>query len=237
LLGQLGDTLCGSYLSTGELTWEYGWLEGKLGDSLSILESGRRPPGGVANYSSGMPSLGAESIKSAGQYDFTKIGYVPEEFAQSMTKGALSDLDILLYKDGGTPGNFEPHVSAFGAGFPFDLAVINEHVYRIRTKPPYSQEFLYFWLRSARMMDEMRRRGTGAAIPGLNSSSVKDLPIIIPPSDLLSSLQLKLDPLLITILRLAKQSRELELTRNFLLPELLSGRIRAQGAPPQVAAI
>jgi len=41
---------------------------------------------------------------------------------------------VLLYKDGGRPGEFEPHVTLFGDGFPFDICAINEHVYRLRAK-------------------------------------------------------------------------------------------------------
>jgi len=140
-------------------------------------------------------------------------------------------MDILLYKDGGTPGSFEPHVSAFGGGFPFDDAVINEHVYRLRISEPYSQGLLYFWLNTDRLTSEMRRKGTGAAIPGLNSTNVRELPLIVPPSDLLSELAPSTDLVLKNILRLAKQSRQLELYRNALLPELLSGRVRIPQPP------
>ncbi len=147
-----------------------------------------------------------------------------------MSRGHVKNLDVLLYKDGGTPGNFIPHVSATGHGFPFAIAAINEHVYRLRISEPYSQAFLYFWLSSQRMDTEMRQRGTGAAIPGLNSSAVRDLPILQLPDNLLRKVQGLLDPLLDLILRSAKESRICSRLRDVLMPELLSGRIRVREA-------
>jgi len=125
-------------------------------------------------------------------------------------------------------------VSAVGHGFPFSVASINEHVYRLRIQPPYAQSFLYFWLSSPRLLAEMRRRGTGAAIPGLNSSAVRDLPVPRPPAHILRNLQEALDPLLDLILRSAKESRACAQMRDVLLPELLSGRIRVPEASEAV---
>ena len=37
-----------------------------------ILETGRRPKGGVGNLASGIPSVGAEHVKGMGNYDYSK---------------------------------------------------------------------------------------------------------------------------------------------------------------------
>lgn len=80
---------------------------------------------------SGIPSIGAESIVSLGIFDFGKTKYVPGEFYEGMKRGRIESRDVLLYKDGGRPGEYEPHVSMFGDGFPFNKCCINEHVYRL----------------------------------------------------------------------------------------------------------
>jgi type I restriction enzyme S subunit len=212
------------------LGWQYSWPDVPLESVLDVIETGRRPKGGVARYSEGIPSIGAESIVSAGRFDFAKTKYVPEEFFESMNSGKLKSGDVLLYKDGGTPGNFIPHVSMTQDGFPFGNAAINEHVYRLRIKPPFSQSYLYYWLSSQRMLDEMWLRGTGAAIPGLNSSNVKELPIANPDEQLLTSVLQQVDGLISRVFAAAKESRSLQLLRDSLLPELLSGRIRVRDA-------
>lgn len=222
--------MCQSILGSPTERWTDAWPDWRLDEVLSTLEVGRRPTGGIKHEPNGIPSIGAESIVQAGSFDFSKTKRVSEAFFAGMRRGHLEHLDVLLYKDGGTPGNFIPHVSAVGHGFPFSVASINEHVYRLRIEPPYTQSFLYFWLSSPRLLAEMRRRGTGAAIPGLNSSAVRDLPVPRPPAHVLRNLQEALDPLLDLILRSAKESRACAQVRDALLPELLSGRIRVPEA-------
>jgi type I restriction enzyme S subunit len=160
-----------------------GWLVDELGAHLDVLETGSRPKGGVKSIGTGVPSIGAESIIGLGKFDYSKTKYVSRGFYDSMNRGHVSNFDVLLYKDGGKPGQFEPHVSIFGCGFPFEILCINEHVYRLRVKQPLTQSFLYFWLTTPFVMEEMRRRGTGVAIPGLNSTAVRELPILIPDDD------------------------------------------------------
>jgi type I restriction enzyme S subunit len=157
----------------GEIPWW--WRVADLRDCLAVLETGSRPKGGVKGIEKGVPSIGAESITGLGQFDFGKVKFVPSEYYQSMKRGRIEDRDVLVYKDGGRPGQFEPHTSMFGDGFPFSEACINEHVYRLRAGDVLSQEFVYFWLRTDFAEEEMRIRGTGVAVPGLNSTALGGL--------------------------------------------------------------
>lgn len=208
------------------LVQSQGSSETTLGDVLETLETGARPRGGVAGFTDGVPSIGAESIVRAGVFDFGKTKWIPREYYENMRKGRLKDRDVLLYKDGGKPGDFRPHVSMIGASFPFDEAAINEHVFRLRIGEPYSQEILYAWLKTDRMTDEMRRRATGVAIPGLNSAAVRSLPIVRPSPGLLEEVNRTLKPLMATVLTRARESRMLATIRDALLPKLVSGQIR-----------
>ncbi len=204
-----------------------GWKLGVLNDVLSELETGGRPKGGVSGYSSGTPSVGAESIVGLGVFDYSKTKYVPEEFFKRMTKGRIKSRDVLLYKDGGRPGEFEPHVTLFGDGFPFDRCAINEHVYRMRVQPEVGQSFLLFWLSSDLVMEEMRTKGTGVAIPGLNSTQVKSLTMLVPPAGVLKAFEALVDPWITRILAGCNESHSLSALRDTLLPKLVSGELRA----------
>jgi type I restriction enzyme S subunit len=64
-----------------------GWQVATLDNVLAVLETGGRPKGGVAGITSGVPSIGAESIVSVGVFDFGKTKYVPIEFYERMKKG------------------------------------------------------------------------------------------------------------------------------------------------------
>lgn len=207
-----------------------GWRIDELEEILSVLEVGGRPKGGVSGYATGVPSIGAQSIVGLGRFDFSQVKFVPEEFFQQMGKGHIENRDVLLYKDGGRPGEFEPHVAMFGDGFPFAKAAINEHVYRIRTTSEYSQNLLYFWLSSESCMEEMRRKGTGVAIPGLNSTAVKSLSVLIPPAPIVGAFDELCEPLVAKVLNNAKECHSLAQLRDTLLPKLLSGEIRLKEA-------
>lgn len=206
------------------------WRVSDLGSTTEAIESGRRPKGGVAKYTSGVPSIGAESVIGLAKFDFSKVKYVPEDFFASLNRGLVQDLDILVYKDGGKPGDFKPHVSIFGKGFPFSRMCINEHVYRVRMKSELGQEFGYYWLSSPVIMDEMRRRGTGAAIPGINSTAVKGIPVVEPPADRLLQFRAAAASLVERALHAASESRTLARLRDTLLPQLMSGKLRVRDA-------
>lgn len=203
-----------------------GWEVTTLETTLSVLETGGRPKGGVAGIRSGIPSIGAESIVSVGHFDFGKTKFVPGEFYEQMRTGRIEDRDVLLYKDGGRPGEYEPHVSMFGDGFPFEKCCINEHVYRLRANERLSQEYLYLWLTSELAFAEMRMKGTGVAIPGLNSAAVRSLTVLVPPRPIVNAFARQAGPLITRLLANAKQSCTLAELRDALLPKLLSGELR-----------
>lgn len=206
------------------------WKSSTLGENVSCLEAGRRPKGGVAAYDEGVPSIGAESVIGLAQFDYAKTKYVPQEFFDSLRQGVLQSHDILLYKDGGKPGDFKPHVSMFGNGFPFARMCINEHVFRVRLRSEISQEFGYFWLCSAPIMSAMRLRGTGAAIPGINSAAARSIPFVVPPKDRVASFTTVAAPLVNRALQAAAESRVLTQLRDALLPKLMSGQLTVKQA-------
>jgi len=213
-----------------------GWEVRPLGDLLELLETGGRPKGGVARYASGVPSIGAESIAGLGIHDFSKTKYVPREYFDAMKRGHVEDADVLLYKDGGKPGQFEPHVTLVGGGFPFAVCAINEHVYRVRVDSALGQIYLYYWLSSEIAGAEMRNRGTGVAIPGLNSTQVKSLPTLVPTQPVAAHFGHACGPLVSRIFANCNQSRALTATRDALLPRLISGEISSSAIGRREAA-
>jgi type I restriction enzyme S subunit len=205
-----------------------GWGVECLGDALVELETGGRPKGGISGYASGVPSIGAESIVGLGVFDYSKTRYVPRHFFDGMTRGHVQNRDVLLYKDGGRPGEFEPHLTLVGDGFPFNACAINEHVYRMQAKKEVGQNLLFFWLSSDFAMDEMRIKGTGVAIPGLNSTQVRSLTMLVPPSGIARAFDAILEPWIARLLAACNESRTLAALRDALLPKLISGEIRVK---------
>lgn len=214
-----------------------GWEMMVLNDFLSELETGGRPKGGVSSYKDGIPSIGAESIVRLGIFDFSKTKYVPDEFFENMTKGRIKNRDVLLYKDGGRPGEFEPHITLVGEDFPFQKCAINEHVYRMQAHTDVGQNYLYFWLSSELVMEEMRIKGTGVAIPGLNSTQVKSLTTLVPPAKVARAFDFLVGPVITRILNASKESHTLAIVRDTLLPKLISGELRTKNARELVEGV
>ena len=191
----LADIFPDSFEDTGLGKIPKGWRIGKLGGVLSVVETGGRPRGGVRDITEGVPSVGAESIVGIGHFDYSKTRFVPRDFFANMNKGHVQDYDVLLYKDGGRPGVYEPHLTVVGDGFPFTEFCINEHVYRLRTEPTLPQSYLFFYLSSDSAMEEMRTRGTGVAIPGLNSTAVRELAVLEPSVPALEAFENSVSPI------------------------------------------
>jgi len=214
-----------------------GWKVDKFENWLDHIATGRRPKGGIGNVTCGIPSIGAESILKIGHFDYSKTKYITDDFFSTLKNGVIQSRDVLLYKDGGKPGVFLPRVSMFGDGFPFDTCAINEHVFQLRIKKPFTQNYLYFYVWSDLVMFELKHRGGKAAIPGINQQDVKELKIIVPSPNLLSRFDEIVNPLTTKILNNSKVIQSLHLLRDTLLPRLISGQLRIKDAESLIEEI
>ena len=207
-----------------------GWNVDKLEELIGELETGSRPKGGVGMYTDGVPSIGAESITRIGEYNYAKTKYVPSEYFSTMRRGTIKDRDVLMYKDGGTPGRFDIRISMFGGGFPYEIACLNEHVFRLKAKRSFYQNYLYLWLSSYPIIEELRHRGAKAAIPGINSSDVKELDFLFMDEGVLENFDLVIEPLFSKLLHNSRENAILAKLRDTLLPKLMSGELRIEEA-------
>lgn len=201
--------------------WNYKYIS----DFHHEIETGKRPKGGVSGITEGVPSIGAESIKGIGYYDYSKTKYIPYEYAENLKKGRIQDFDLLIYKDGGKPGYFIPDFSMMGLGFPFKEMVLNEHVFRLNFGKPELNIFAYFFFKTEEVMNYLNSVGGKAAIPRINQKNVEDVSILdldIPKVKEFGSIVL---PMFKTILENCKESSRVAALRDTLLPKLMSGEL------------
>ena len=210
----------------GKMPVDWGYIA--ISDFPHEIETGKRPKGGVSGITVGIPSIGAESIKGIGYYDYSKTKYIPYKYAESMKKGRIKDFDLLIYKDGGKPGYFIPDFSMMGLGFPFDEMFLNEHVFRLNLGKPELNIFAYFFFKTDEVMNYLNSVGGKAAIPGINQKNVEDVEILdldIPQIHKFGEIIL---PMFKNILENSKESARLAALRDTLLPKLMSGEIKIQ---------
>ncbi|ACD97218.1 restriction endonuclease subunit S [Trichlorobacter lovleyi] len=141
-----------------------GWLTVPLSDLLMSLETGSRPKGGVRGITAGIPSLGGEHLDSNGGFKLDNIRYVPLEFAELMTRGAINNGDILVVKDGATTGK----VSFVDNSFPLSIAVVNEHVFLCRCSSLLNSKYIFFYLFSNSGNQQILEDFRGAAQGGIS---------------------------------------------------------------------
>ena len=191
-----------------------------------IIDTGRRPKGGVANIVNGVPSIGAENIKGLGKYDYSKTKYITEEFAQSLKKGFIKGYELLIYKDGGKPGYFIPNFSIFGEGFPYDKMALNEHVFLLDFGNQGYNFFAYFFFQTEEVMRYLNAQGSKAAIPGINRNDVESIAIPTIENETVKEFCKRVEPIITAILTNAKESSRLATLRDTLLPKLMNGEIK-----------
>lgn len=163
-----------------KVKFESKWEEKKLSEILSVLESGKRPQGGVSEYITGIPSLGGEHINTDGTVSNDNMKFVPIDYFSQAKQGILQDLDVLICKDGALTGK----TSLFRKeSFPFEKGMINEHVFRLRTNEIANQKYLFNILYSENGQEQLKLNVTGTAQGGLNRENLLNIRIPLPPLD------------------------------------------------------
>jgi len=197
-----------------------GWNEVHFDKVLCSIESGSRPSGG-AKDEEGIPSIGAENVLGLGLYDYSKEKYVSEDYFGGMKRGVVRDRDVVLYKDGANIGR----ASYFGNNFPHERCAVNEHVFILRSRPAIGQTFLYFWMIQSENRQAIANLNSNTAQPGINQKKLKNLQFLLPPEHLTRKFNDAVESQIRQIFTLARMNRKLKITRDLLLPRLMSGEI------------
>jgi len=145
----------------------------KLEDIVK-LENGNRPKGGVSNISKGVLSLGGEHIHHTdGTINLTSPKFVPIEFFEESKKGKVKQNDILLCKDGALTGK----IAFLNENI---TAMINEHIFIIRTENLILQKYIFQFLFSKNGQSLLKAEVTGTAQGGINSKKLLYIKIPLP---------------------------------------------------------
>lgn len=94
--------------------------------------------------------------------------------------------------------------------------------FKLDAESRVTTEFLYFYLSS---FDFDRLGSTSSIAEAVNSRMIRDLPVLVPNEDLITSFSLQARDLLHEIRAIGREADTLVQTRDALLPKLLSGEI------------
>lgn len=203
------------------------WVETMLDQLLQGLESGSRPKGGVRGITEGIPSIGGEHLNENGGFRFEFIKFVPYSFFERMNQGHIQTGDILIVKDGATTGK----VALVRDDFPYNPAVVNEHVFICRPDEGVYPAFLFYFLFSNEGQDRILENFRGSAQGGINKSFAPGTDVPLAPLAEQKRIVAKVEELLARVNaardRLAKVSEILRCFRQSVLAAACSGRLTA----------
>jgi len=202
-----------------------GWVETSLAELIEPLQSGSRPRGGVRGVASGVPSVGGEHLTARGRFDFRNVKYVPPAFFESMKRGRIERGDVLIVKDGATTGK----VALVRDDFPFDQAVVNEHVFICRPRDGVEPGYLFWFLYSNEGQKRVLEHFQGSAQGGINQGFASGTSVPVAPPELQRALAVLLDGVdqcaLRASARLTAARRAVERFRQAVVVAGCSGRL------------
>lgn len=200
-----------------------GWVETMLDQLLQVLESGSRPKGGVRGITEGIPSIGGEHLNENAGFRFESIKFVPYSFFERMNQGHIQTGDILIVKDGATTGK----VALVRDDFPYNPAVVNEHVFICRPDEGVYPAFLFYFLFSKEGQDRILENFRGSAQGGINKSFTPGTAVPLAPLAEQKRIVAKVKELLAKVNaareRLAKVKEILKRFRQSILTAACSG--------------
>lgn len=142
-------------------------IQTKLKDIVLKIESGSRPKGGIKNNTGTIPSLGAEHLMDSGGINISKMKFVDSVFFKNLNSGVIEQKDILVVKDGATTGK----VSYLDKNFPYEVASINEHVFRLKIDENKGcSKYVYWYLKSSKGHKQILLDFRGATVGGITKS-------------------------------------------------------------------
>jgi len=215
-------------MTTTESDLPEGWIETTLEQLLKTLQSGSRPKGGVRGIKDGVPSVGGEHLDENGGFRFDTIKFVPHSFYERMNQGHVKTGDILIVKDGATTGK----VSLVKKNFPYNPAVVNEHVFICRPVKEVYSPFPFYFLFSKEGQDRILENFRGSAQGGINQTFAPGTLVPLAPLPEQKRIVAKVEELLARVNaareRLAKVKSILKRFRQSVIAAACSGRLTAE---------
>lgn len=182
------------------------WRIGKL-DQIADLLMGISPEGSSYNdIGEGMPLLN-------GAADFQGQVILPRKWTKNPTK--VCKKGNLIFCIRATIGNavFADNEYCLGRG----VAALNP-------KNAIFIEFIYYFLRKS--FDELISKASGSVILGLSKADIEELPVIVPDNQTVERFHEICSVLFSKIVNQSRNNITLATIRDYLLPKLMSGRIR-----------
>lgn len=212
-LEQLAETIFRQwFVEEAEESWE----EGKLENLCEIVSSGGTPSTKQSEYYGG--DINWYSTKELNDnFLFESLSKITEQGLQNSSAKLfpIGTVVIAIYA--------APTVGRLGI-LATEAAFNQAACGLVADQKKCSKEFLYLFLKSQR--EELNQLATGSAQQNLNVGKIKSYPLLIPPKAVFDKVKAFAEPIFQKIQKNTRQVKQLEQTRDTLLPKLMCGAVR-----------
>ena len=195
-----------------------GWKVGTLGDVAMITKGTTPTTLGYSFTYNGIPFIKAESIRDNHTIDFDKTTYISLEANEKLCRSIIKKYDI-LFTIAGTLGRF-----CF-APQTLEIANTNQAVAIIRVHKLFNPISIYSMLLGKWHTEYCYRNIQQAVQANLSLGTLKKMPILIPPFDIIKKYEECIFPIFMKFESLNEEITHLTNLRDTLLPKLMSGEI------------
>lgn len=196
-----------------------GWTVQRLGDLAARIGSGATPRGGSKVY----VDKGTALVRSQNVYDYEFVweglAHITPEAAEDLDGVALECEDVLFNITGASI------LRTCVVDQDVLPARVNQHVARIRARPPVSSRFIHLHLVRKEMKDYLIGFNAGATREAITKGHLESVPLPTPPDNLFKAFDCMVSPIYTEKQRYLRQIRLLSAARDALLPKLLSGEL------------
>jgi len=196
------------------------WRAVTLGDLCVTVTKGTTPTTLKKQFvTQGINFVKAESILDDHSIDFNKLAFIDEETNSLLNRSMIQENDI-IFTIAGTLGRFSfVKEDLLPANTNQAVAIIRVDASKITPVTLYS--FFIGGLHS----DFYTKNIQQAVQANLSLTTIKALPLILPPEENLVEYSSLIEPLLEQIFRNYAENRRLTALRDTLLPKLMSGEL------------
>ena len=183
-------------ISDDEIPFEIpqNWKWVRFGDIATFYNGDRSKnyPNRSEYQSKGVAWINTGHITATGFLDEKTMNYITEEKYESLAGGKIQEGDLVYCLRGATFGKV-------ARVEPFDRGAIASSLMIIRMIDKSTREYIYWFLRSGKAMEELHKYDNGAAQPNLAAKSVEKYLIPLPPEKEMTRITLKIEQSLASI--------------------------------------
>lgn len=193
------------------------WKKSCLGE-VSNVGIGKTPPRKETEWF----SCDNQDVKWLSIRDMGLCGVYALESAEYLTVEAINKFNVKLVPKNTVLMSFKLTVGRLA--ITSEEMATNEAIahFKIDENSPLTSEFIYLYLSQ---FNFNTLASTSSIADAVNSNSVREIPVFIPPEQLLRTFQANVEPMFRKIHNNEQLARTLTRTRNALLPRLISGKL------------